>query len=348
MVTGNRTITRTYTKQFNVTAVTGTHCTPYTTSAHSTQFTTGWKDSGTKIYWQAANNYGWDASGTVVTTLTDVVDAGGDYSRATTHVNVTSVTGTNCTAYTSTAYSTQFTTGWKANGTTIYWKASTGYCFDQSTNADTTTATVVAGSNNKSAAGLKRYVLTISVTGGSYGGFTVKRGTTVLNNGDYIYYGDELTATSYGNGTSYGNWNITSVTAPTFTTTGEATTGNLTVTNKDSHTATLYYNTTSAVGGTSLGSTASNGTQTKTGLSFNTTYYISARVSRSRDKYQDSTDGDQYSGTTSVTGNVTATFKFKRTTTTDIGTIDSSVVAAKTAARTAYTVTWKYRDTYST
>jgi len=102
----------------------------------------------------------------------------------------------------------------------------------------------------------------------------------------------------------------------------------------------LYYNTTSATGGTSLGSTAPNGTQTKTGLSFNTTYYISARVSRSRDKYVDATDGTQYTGTNGVTSNVTAAFKFKRTTTTDTGTIDSSVVTAKTAAQNTYTITF--------
>jgi hypothetical protein len=74
-------------------------------------------------------------------------------------------------------------------------------------------------------------------------------------------------------------------------------------------------------------------------LGFNTQYYISARVSRTRTKYTYATDGTQYSGTSSVTGNITASFKFKRTNTTESGTIDSSVVAAKTAAQNTYTIT---------
>ena len=63
------------------------------------------------------------------------------------------------------------------------------------------------------------------------------------------------------------------------------------------------------------------------------------RVARTRIKHTYATDGTQYSGTNSVTGNVTATFNFKYTTSTDQGTIDSSVVAAKTAAQNQYSVT---------
>ena len=74
-------------------------------------------------------------------------------------------------------------------------------------------------------------------------------------------------------------------------------------------------------------------------MEFNKQYYISARVSRTRTKHTYATDGTQYSGTNGVTGNVTATFKFKDTTSIDTGTIDSSVVAAKTAAQNQYTIT---------
>ena len=87
-----------------------------------------------------------------------------------------------------------------------------------------------------------------------------------------------------------------------------------------------------------MGTAAANGTKS-THLNFSTTYYFSASRSRSRDKYVDTTDGTQYSGTNGVTGAVTATFKFKRTTTTDTGTIYSSVVSAAVPARATYTVT---------
>ena len=75
-------------------------------------------------------------------------------------------------------------------------------------------------------------------------------------------------------------------------------------------------------------------------MEFNKQYYISARVSRTRTKHTYATDGTQYSGTNGVTGNVTATFKFKDTTETVMGMIYSSVVAAKTAAQNKYTVTF--------
>ena len=74
-------------------------------------------------------------------------------------------------------------------------------------------------------------------------------------------------------------------------------------------------------------------------MEFNKQYYISARVSRTRTKHTYATDGTQYSGTNGVTGNVTATFKFKDTTSTETGTIDSAVVAAKTAPQNQYTIT---------
>ena len=75
-------------------------------------------------------------------------------------------------------------------------------------------------------------------------------------------------------------------------------------------------------------------------MEFNKQYYISARVDRTRTKHTYATDGDQYSGTNGVTGNVTATFKFKDTTSADAGTVYSAVVSAKTAAQNQYTVTF--------
>ena len=128
--------------------------------------------------------------------------------------------------------------------------------------------------------------------------------------------------------------------APTATTTGDATSGNLTITNNSSYSANLYYNNSNAAGGTSAGTVAANGSKTVSGLSFNTQYYISARVDRTRTKHTYTTDGTQYSGTNGVTGNVTATFKFKDTTSADTGTIYSSVASAKTAAQNKYTVTF--------
>ena len=135
--------------------------------------------------------------------------------------------------------------------------------------------------------------------------------------------------------------------APTATTTGDATSGNLTITNNSGYSANLYYNNSNAAGGTLAGTVSSYSSKTVTGLSFNTQYYISARVDRARTKHTYATDGTQYSGTNGVTGNVTATFKFKDTTSTETGTIYSSVVSAKTAAQNQYTITWKYMSAYN-
>ena len=267
--------------------------------------------------------------------------------------NVRSVNGFNCSAYTSSSYEIEFRTGWHLAGTKIYWKA-IGDAYAMTTSNETTLSVEALPGNNNRSAVVKRYKLTISATNGSYGTYSVSRtsspyqgaATGALSNGDTIFYGDVLKGTSSAKAASYDNWNINSVPAPTFTTTGDATSGNLTITNKSSYQATLYYNTSNAVGGTSAGTAAANGSKTVSGLSFNTQYYISARVSRTRTKYTYATDGDQYSGTNGVTGNVTATFKFKYTTSTDTGTIDSSVVAAKTATQNQYTITWNYMSAY--
>jgi hypothetical protein len=128
----------------------------------------------------------------------------------------------------------------------------------------------------------KKYTLTINVTNPEYGNYAVKRNGTALSSGAAIYHFDKLTAESSGKGAGSGSWNITSVAAPSATTSGAATTGNLTIKNEDGNTATLYYNASNAAGGTSAGSTASGGTKYVDNLSFNTTYYISAGRTRSK------------------------------------------------------------------
>ena len=342
-VTGNRTITANYKTQVNAT-FSGTRC---YAKIDNVTVSNGWHDSGKAIVWTANTNCAFSSDGSTTT------KSGGNISTQTTsyaasadYVNVTKLTGTNC--------STNFTTGWKSITDKITWTAGTAYAFDTSNTTTSQPIAVVPGENKYTASYVKRYTLTISATNASYGTYSVSRTkspyqgatTGALSNGATIFYGDVLTGTSSAKAVSYDGWSVTSVTAPTFTTTGDATSGNLTITNKSSYQATLYYNTSNAVGGTSAGTAAANASKTVSGLSFNTQYYVSARVSRTRTKHTYATDGTQYSGTNGVTGNITATFKFKDTTSTDTGTIDSSVVAAKTAPQNQYTITWKYLSAY--
>ena len=348
-VTGNRTITANYKTQVNAT-FSGTRCSGKIDGAVPSN---GWWDVGKKLTWTANTNCAFSSNGSTTTATETISTQKTAYTATAAYINVTSVNGNNCTAYTDNTYTTAFTTGWKSYGVSIYWKASAAYAFDTS-NRETNAGLAVPGANTANANIVKQYKLTISATNGSYGTYSVSRtkspyqsaATGTLSNGATIYYGDTLTGTSSAKAVSYDGWSVTSVTAPTFTTTGDATSGNLTIKNNSSYSATLYYNTSNAVGGTSAGTAPANTPKIVTGLDFNKQYYISARVSRTRTKYTYATDGTQYSGTSSVTGNITASFKFKRTNTTESGTIDSSVVAAKTAAQNTYTITWKYLKAY--
>lgn len=341
-VTGNRTITANYKTQVNATFQ-GTRCSAKIDNA---AVSNTWYDINKTVTWTANTNCAFSSDGSTTTTTDTISTQKTNYTASADYVNVTKLTGTNC--------STNFTTGWKSITDKITWTAGTAYAFDTSNTTTSQPIAVVPGENKYTASYVKRYTLTISVTNGSYGTYSVTRdsskyqgaSTGALSNGDTIFYGDVLTGTSSAKAVSYDGWSVTSVTAPTATTTGDATSGNLTITNKSSYQATLYYNTSNAAGGTSAGAVAANGSKTVSGLNFNTQYYISARVSRTRTKHTYATDGDQYSGTNGVTENVTATFKFKDTTSTDTGTIDSSVVSAKTAAQNQYTVTWKYLSAY--
>ena len=347
-VTGNRTITANYKTQVYITW-SGTRC---SMKINGKQPTTMWRDIGDIITWTADPNCAFSSDGFTTTISEEISTQKTNYTASADYINVTSVSGTNCTAYTDSNCTTPFTTGWYYYTTRIYWKASKAYTFDAITNRETADFLASPGANTAQPEYVKHYKLIILVTNASYGTYSVSRTkspyqgatTGALSDGDTIYYGDVLTGTSSAKAASYDDWSVTSVTAPTFTTTGDATSGNLTITNKSSSSATLYYNTSNAVGGTSVGTAAANASKTVSGLSFNKQYYISARVSRTRTKHTYATDGDQYSGTNGVTDNVWATFAFKDTTSTETGTIDSSVVAAKTAPQNKYTVTFSIRS----
>ena len=349
-VTGNRTITANYKTQVYITW-SGTRC---SMKINGKQPTTMWRDIGDIITWTADPNCAFSSDGSTTTISETISTQKTNYTASADYINVTSVSGTNCTAYTDSNCTTPFTTGWYYYTTRIYWKASKAYTFDAITNRETADFLASPGANTAQPEYVKHYKLIILATNGSYGTYSVSRtkspyqgaSTGALADGADIYYGDVLTGTYSVKPASYDDWSVTSVTAPTFTTTGDATSGNLTITNKSSYQATLYYNTWNAVGGTSAGTAAANGSVTVTGLEFNKQYYISARVNRTRTKHTYATDGDQYSGTNGVTDNVWATFTFKDTTSTEIDTIDSAVVAAKTAAQNQYTIIWKYLSDY--
>ena len=207
--------------------------------------------------------------------------------------------------------------------------------------------------------GVKSYTLTFSVTNGGYGSYSVTRTphseygaptaetwSAIANGGTKtIYYGDTLTTSHSANADTATSWNSwPTVTAPTVTSNGAATSGNITVTNKDSATCTLYYQTASSgYTGTSLGSTASNASQTKTGLSFGTTYYCYATKSITRTgSHTHYTDNSTYSGTASVSAAVTATFSFASSSVADSEskTGYSSLTPHTVEAQTTYTITF--------
>ena len=212
---------------------------------------------------------------------------------------------------------------------------------------------------------VKSYTLSLTVSGPAYASaFSISRseanqydsskaaGTLISKENDTktsysatIYYGDKLMASSTAAGDSYGSWTVNSVTAPTKTaSTGDATSGNFTLKNNDANAAVLSYSSsengtyTNLNNGTAI---ASNGTFYKDGVSFNTTYYAKATVSRSRPKYTHSASSSNYSGTGtgSVTGAVNATFTFSQSSSTVNGTIDSSKISFTTAAQNKYAAT---------
>lgn len=206
---------------------------------------------------------------------------------------------------------------------------------------------------------LRSYTLTFLVTNGSYGTYSITRTpsssyhapaaetwSNVANNTTRtIYYGDKLTTSHSQNADSaisWGSWGT--VVAPTVTSNGSATSGNITVTNKDSESCTLYYQTAnSGYSGTSLGLTATNASQTQTGLTFGADYYCYATktVGRSGSHYTYS-DTSTYSGTNAVSDNVSATFTFGRSSVADSETKTgySDLIKHTIGNQTTYTITF--------
>ena len=89
----------------------------------------------------------------------------------------------------------------------------------------------------------------------------------------------------------------------------------------------------------------------KTGLSFNTTYYCQARrtISCPGTYYSYSKDADNYTGTASVDGDVSAIFKFyseqESTSKTQAGT--SETISGTTPAQEKFTVSFEETNTYA-
>lgn len=237
----------------------------------------------------------------------------------------------------------KYSTSWTGSGTYAPYNYSGGADDGPKTVTGNTTVSMTYSTR-----AVKSYTLTKSVTGASYGTYTVNRTTSPyqgastgeLANGATIYYGDTLTGSATAGPVNYGSWDITSVTAPTVTSTGDATSGNVTATNKDSHACNLYYRTTNSAGGTQFGTNvAQNATATVTGLSFNTTYYVSAGCTRSRTKYTPAISGTPTASAT-VSGNTTMSCTFTNPSSgTDTGTIYSATTSHKTAAQNSYAVT---------
>ena len=192
-----------YQQQYNIT-ISSTRC---SAKIDGTATTGGWYNSGKTITWTSSTNCAFNSTGSQTTTTATITEAK-TYSATAGYVNVTKLTGTHC--------STSATTGWYAYDATISWTADTAYAFNTS-NATTTTTGARPGENTCTASYVKRYTLTISVTGGSYGTYDVSRtsspyqgaSTGSLSNGATIYYGDVLSGSSSAAATRYGEYDYT-------------------------------------------------------------------------------------------------------------------------------------------
>ncbi len=136
------------------------------------------------------------------------------YSKAAYHLwyNVTSVTGTHCSAYNSDSYKQGFSTGWYLSGTKIYWKTTEAPYAMTDSNKTTLSVNVQAGSNNRSAL-VKQYTLTLykndnvsSIfawrTKSPYQGAAISSSSSPLINGAgtaTIYYGDSISMQANAN-----------------------------------------------------------------------------------------------------------------------------------------------------
>ena len=110
------------------------------------------------------SKYGFSNTNSNSTTDTAKVELGTtSYSKAAYYLwyNVTSVTGTHCSAYNSNSYTQGFSTGWHLSGTKIYWKTTEDPYAMTTSNETTWSVNVQAGSNNRSAV-VKRYTLSLT------------------------------------------------------------------------------------------------------------------------------------------------------------------------------------------
>lgn len=128
----------------------------------------GYRQLGKTITWTAQSStdykYSFSSTNADVNTTTDTINVDTvTYTKTAPYLwyNVTSVTGTNCKAYTSTSYSTSFTPGWYLSGTKIYWQTTSIPYAMTSDNSDTQTVNVAAGNNDKSAI-VKQYPFSIT------------------------------------------------------------------------------------------------------------------------------------------------------------------------------------------
>ena len=76
-------------------------------------------------------------------------------------------------------------------------------------------------------------------------------------------------------------------------------------------------------------------------------FALYAKAERCKNKYRDTANSDNYTGTNGVVGNVTATFVFSRVTI-DSQTEDiwSTFGEVNVKNRTSYTITWRYLTAY--
>lgn len=310
----------------------------------TTNISTGWHDAPATIIWTANPNYAFSSDGSTTTqsvTVNSAPNSSSHYSREALYVYVSQLVGTHC--------STDASIGWKhIISDYITWTADEAYSFSSSSNNSSTITFPVAGVNTASADYVKRYVLTISTTNGSYGTYSVSRTSSpyanasigTLANGSTIYYGDVLSGSSTPNNPTYGAWDVENIAPPTVTSTGAATKGNMTITNNHIGFVAINYNTINSItNSTGAGILLSGATTTLSNLSFGTTYYVFASGLRNRPKTTYIASNDNYTGTNGVSADVTATFEFSSSTSTDSETITSVATQHTTANINTYTLT---------
>ena len=177
----------------------------------SANISSGYRKLGDIITWTrlTGTNFKYSFSSNIddATATAEIKEDIASYSKTASYkwYNVTSATGTNCDAYTSTGYTTKFIPGWYIDGTTIYWKA-TGDAYAMTTsNATILSENVKAGNNDKSAV-VKQYTFTLTKntnvssikvwrTSSPYQGATIGSEDTPLlssTTATTVYYGDIL------------------------------------------------------------------------------------------------------------------------------------------------------------